>query len=117
MSDSEKKEWEGKAKEAKEQYDKDYKEWLENGGEEAMAEVLQSSCATYKFINNKRLRVTRGLNENGKNFRNLLISVGLEPVLSYMKNFASLGLKKTGFILIIVHFYIRGKLLIILCDK
>ena len=40
MSDSEKKEWEGKAKEAKEQYDKDYKEWLENGGEEAMAEVL-----------------------------------------------------------------------------
>ena len=94
MSDSEKKEWEGKAKEAKEQYDKDYKEWLENGGEEAMAEVLQSSCATYKFINNKRLRVTRGLNENGKNFRNLLISVGLEPVLSYMKNCAFLYPRK-----------------------
>ena len=94
MSDSEKKEWEGKAKEAKEQYDKDYKEWLENGGEEAMAEVLQSSCATYKFINNKRLRVTRGLNENGKNFRNLLISVGLEPVLSYKKNCAFLYPRK-----------------------
>jgi len=43
MGDSDKKEWEEKVKEAKEQYEKDYKEWLENGGEEAMKEAKKAA--------------------------------------------------------------------------
>jgi hypothetical protein len=39
MDEDDKKEWDGKAKAAKEAYDKEYKEWLDNGGAEAIKEV------------------------------------------------------------------------------
>jgi len=39
MDEDDKKEWDGKAKAAKEAYDKEYKEWLDNGGAEAIKEA------------------------------------------------------------------------------
>jgi len=43
MGEEDKKEWEGKAKEAKEAYDKEYKEWLENGGAEAIKDAKKEA--------------------------------------------------------------------------
>ena len=40
MDGEEKKIWEGKAKDAKEKYDDEYKEWLETGGSEAIKQVI-----------------------------------------------------------------------------
>jgi hypothetical protein len=39
MGEGDKKEWDKKAKEAKEAYDKEYKDWLESGGAEAIKQV------------------------------------------------------------------------------
>ena len=39
MGEADKKEWDKKAKEAKEAYDIEYKEWLETGGAEAIKQV------------------------------------------------------------------------------
>ena len=41
MGEGDKKEWEKKAKEAKEAYDIQYKEWLQSGGAEAIKQVLE----------------------------------------------------------------------------
>ncbi len=71
MGDSDKKEWEEKVKEAKEQYEKDYKEWLENGGEEAMKEVLTNSFATHTFY----LSIEKGtIHERYQGFLNTFMS-------------------------------------------
>ena len=50
MDGEEKKIWEGKAKDAKEKYDDEYKEWLETGGSEAIKQVI---CEEKKIFSGK----------------------------------------------------------------
>lgn len=51
MDEAEKKTWEGKAKEAKEKYDIEYKEWLEGGGAEALKQAKKENKAAKSSSN------------------------------------------------------------------